>query len=161
MAICKGWNFLKSKFRVSKMVKIGIFGLLKSLKLISRKIWMAEKIINFHSVTLYLSSDKRLAKTHPADPAPTTIWLYSEDVEYLFGLILSLQTLCKPWNDKGWDEVSIPEGKNSLISYKITLKNFVLLQTWYSCSKCHVLGSKVVLWLKSMMQVKESYTKYW
>ena len=57
----------------------------------------------------YLSSDKRLAKTHPADPAPTTIWLYSEDVEYLFGLILSLQKVCKPWNDKGCVEDSIPK----------------------------------------------------
>ena len=62
-----------------------------------------------HCKKSYLSSDKRLARTHPADPAPTTIWLYSEDVEYLFGLMLSLQTVCKPWNDKGCVEDSIPK----------------------------------------------------
>ena len=28
------------------------------------------------------SEDKRLAKTHPADPAPTIMWLNSEDITF-------------------------------------------------------------------------------
>jgi len=40
----------KSKFRASKCVKKAVFGPLKFLKLISRKIWVIEKIWNFHTV---------------------------------------------------------------------------------------------------------------
>ena len=46
-------NTSKSKFRISKVVKndrFWAFGLSKSPKLISRKIWVAEKLINFHTV---------------------------------------------------------------------------------------------------------------
>ena len=40
----------KSKFRASKCVKMANFALLENQKLISRKIWVIEKLWNFHIV---------------------------------------------------------------------------------------------------------------
>ena len=45
---CK--NSKKSKFRAFKCVKMADFGLLESSKLISRKIWVIQKLWNFHNV---------------------------------------------------------------------------------------------------------------
>ena len=40
---------------------------------------------------IYLSSESRLAKTHPADPAPTIIWLYRVESLLIPGKV------CKDW----------------------------------------------------------------
>ena len=42
--------YQKSNFGVSKPVKMAVFGIQILAKLISRKIWVAEKLLNFHTV---------------------------------------------------------------------------------------------------------------
>ena len=42
------WHFQKWKFKASEMVIMAVFDLLEIPKLISRKIWVAEKSWNFH-----------------------------------------------------------------------------------------------------------------
>ena len=49
-AFQKGQKFTKSRFRAPKCVKLADFALLTSPKLISRKIGVIEKLLNFHTV---------------------------------------------------------------------------------------------------------------
>ena len=45
--------YSKTKFRVSRMVQMALFGASKRPNLISRKISMAEKLLHFHTVSTF------------------------------------------------------------------------------------------------------------
>ena len=57
VAFKKGKNDKKSKLRALKCVKMADFELLESPKLLSRKIWVIEKLWNFHIYTVLKISD--------------------------------------------------------------------------------------------------------
>ena len=51
-AIFRAKIYQKPEFKASKVVKMAAFQPLKMSTLISRKIWVAEKLLNFHTLWL-------------------------------------------------------------------------------------------------------------
>ena len=84
--------YQNSKFRAAKMIKIAVFGAIISPKMISRKIWMAVKSWNFHTVYLrpllgkYVVAFHRIISTFFFGPSTSKFTVRaSNHINKLFG----------------------------------------------------------------------------